>query len=291
MSARAVTATAVLVGFVGILALPGAAEAAQQHEGPVVVAHRGGSQYAPENTLQAIDKADKLGFDWVENDVQRTKDGRLVVIHDTNLARTTNVEKVFPGRAPYNVRDFTAAQIAKLDAGSWKGAKFTGARIPTLTQYLDRVDHNHQKLLMEIKDPELYPGIEKDVLRLLGKEGWLNRDHVRNRLVIQSFSAASVRTVHERRPDITTGFLGTPAKDDLPRYARFADLINPGNGTISARYVAAVHAFRGPHGKRLQLFTWTVNDAATARRMAGFGVDGIISNVPDVVRKAVGGGE
>lgn len=161
MSARAATAIATLVGFVGVLALPTAAEAAPRNNAPVVVAHRGASGYAPENTLQAIDKADKLGFDWVENDVQRTKDGRLVVIHDTNLARTTNVEQVFPGRAPYNVRDFTAAEIAKLDAGRWKGAKFKGARVPTLTQYLDRVDHNHQKLLMEVKNPELYPGIER----------------------------------------------------------------------------------------------------------------------------------
>ncbi|MFF1395500.1 glycerophosphodiester phosphodiesterase [Streptomyces sp. NPDC058287] len=291
MSARAATATAVLAGFVGVLVLPTAAEAAPQHDAPVVIAHRGASGYAPENTLQAIDKADKFGFDWVENDVQRTKDGRLVVIHDTNLARTTNVEQIFPGRAPYNVGDFTAAEIAKLDAGSWKGAEFTGARVPTLTEYLDRVDHNRQKLLMEIKAPELYPGIEKDVLRVLGKEGWLNRDHIRNRLVIQSFSADSVRTVHERRPDITTGFLGTLDVSDLPRYAQFADQINPSNGTISDWYVAAVHAFKGPHHKRLQLFTWTVNDAAAARRAAGLGVDGIITNVPDVVRKAVGGRE
>ncbi|MFB7758422.1 glycerophosphodiester phosphodiesterase [Streptomyces sp. NPDC056121] len=290
MSARAATATATLAGFVGVLALPTAAEAAPQHAAPVVVAHRGASGYAPENTLKAIDKADKLGFDWVENDVQRTKDGRLVVIHDTNLARTTNVEQVFPGRAPYNVRDFTAAEIAKLDAGRWKGAKFKGARVPTLTQYLDRVDHNRQKLLMEVKNPELYPGIEGDILRVLGREGWLDRDHVRNRLVVQSFSARSVRTVHLLRPDLTTGFLGTPAVSDLPRYARFVDRIHPGQGTISKRYVDSVHAFKGPHGKRLQLFTWTVNDAATARRVAGLGVDGIISNVPDVVRKAVGGG-
>ncbi|WP_443045166.1 glycerophosphodiester phosphodiesterase [Streptomyces sp. NBC_00145] len=291
MSARAATAIATLVGFVGVLVLPTASDAAPRNNAPVVVAHRGASGYAPENTLQAIDNADKLGFDWVENDVQRTKDGRLVVIHDTNLARTTNVEQVFPGRAPYNVRDFTAAEIAKLDAGRWKGAKFKGSRVPTLTQYLDRVDHNHQKLLMEVKNPELYPGIETDILRVLGKEGWLNRDHIRNRLVIQSFSANSVRTVHALRPDITTGFLGTPAVSDLPRYARFADRIHPSYGTISQRYVASAHAIKGPHGKRLQLFTWTVNDAATARRMAGLGVDGIISNFPDVVRKAVGGGQ
>jgi len=288
VSARAATATAALVGFVGVLVIPTAAEAAQQDDGPVVVAHRGASGYAPENTLEAVDKADELGFDWVENDVQRTRDGALVVIHDTNLARTTNAEQVFPDRAPWNVGDFTEAEIAKLDAGGWKGAEFTGARIPTLSEYLERVDDNDQKLLLEVKAPELYPGIEDDILRVLGEEGWLKRGHVKHRLVVQSFSANSVRTVHERRPDITTGFLGTPAVGDLPKYAEFADQINPSNGTISEAYVAAVHTFDGPHDKPLQVFTWTVNDAATARRVAGFGVDGIITNFPDVVREAVG---
>ncbi|WP_234018939.1 MULTISPECIES: glycerophosphodiester phosphodiesterase family protein [unclassified Streptomyces] len=273
-----------------MVALPTAAQAATEHAGhgdPVIVAHRGASAYTPENTLEAVDKADDLGFDWVENDVQRTKDGALVILHDTTLTRTTNVEELFPDRAPWNVRDFTAAEIAKLDAGSWKGAEFTGARIPTLHQYLERVEHNHQKLLMEIKSPELYPGIEDQILRQLGRDGWLKRGHIKHRLVIQSFSADSVRTVHERRPDITTGFLGTPAVADLPAYATFSDQINPSHTTIDAGYVDAVHALKGPHGKPLEVYTWTVNDAASTRRAAGLGVDGIITNAPDVVREAL----
>ncbi|NED81407.1 glycerophosphodiester phosphodiesterase, partial [Streptomyces sp. SID11233] len=84
-----------------------------------VVGHRGAPAYAPENTLPSVDKAAELGFRWVENDVQRTKDGELIVLHDTTLTRTTDVEQVFPDRAPWNVRDFTAAEIARLDAGSW----------------------------------------------------------------------------------------------------------------------------------------------------------------------------
>ncbi|MFJ4712436.1 glycerophosphodiester phosphodiesterase [Streptomyces sp. NPDC088785] len=294
MSARTAVALASMTGSVviGVLVLPTAAQAApgaDRHPGPVVVAHRGASAYAPENTLEAVDKADRLGFDWVENDVQRTKDGVLVVLHDTTLTRTTDVEQVFPDRAPWNVKDFTAAEIARLDAGGWKDAAFTGARIPTLHQYLRRVDRNHQKLLMEIKSPELYPGIEDQILRQLGRDGWLDRGHVRGRLVVQSFDAGSVRTVHARRPDITTGFLGTPAVAELPAYTRFADQINPSNTTIGTDYVAAVHAFKGPHGKPLQVYTWTVNDAASARRVAGYGVDGIITNTPDVVRGALKG--
>ncbi|MGD6746157.1 glycerophosphodiester phosphodiesterase [Streptomyces sp. BH106] len=291
MHARAAAALTSVAGSVviGVLVLPTAAQAAPAHNRTVVVAHRGASAYAPENTLAAIDRAHALGITWVENDVQRTKDGALVVLHDTTLARTTNVEQVYPDRSPWNVADFTSAEIAKLDAGSWKGAEYTGSRIPTLHQYLRRVDHNHQKLLMEIKSPELYPGIEVQILRELRRDGWLDSWDVRHRLIVQSFSADSVRTVHTLRPDIKTGFLGTPAVSELPAYAKFADQINPSHTTISADYVKSVHALKGPHGKPLESYTWTVNDAKTAQKVAGFGVDGIISNAPDVVRKAVGG--
>nr|WP_233221290.1 glycerophosphodiester phosphodiesterase family protein [Streptomyces carminius] len=253
---------------------------------PVPVAHRGASAYAPENTLAAVDAARELGVEWVENDVQRTRDGELVVLHDDGLARTTDVEEVFPDRAPWKVADFTAAEIARLDAGSWFAPQYAGEPVPTLRQFLRRVEDNGQRLLLEIKKPELYPGIEADVLRQLREEGWLDRRHVRNRLIIQSFGAGSVRAVHEQAPAVRTGFLGTPAAADLPDYARFADQINPPHTTLSAEYVRRVHALKGPHGKPLEVFTWTVNDAETARRVAAAGVDGIISNKPDVVRDA-----
>ncbi|MGV9901553.1 glycerophosphodiester phosphodiesterase [Streptomyces sp. NPDC003388] len=286
MHARAVAATAVTILGAAALLAPTSDARAGEAAGPLVVAHRGASAYAPENTLASIDKAAGLGFTWVENDVQRTKDGELVVIHDDSLRRTTNAEKVFPGRAPWKVKDFTAAEIARLDAGSWYSAAYAGTRVPTLKQYMRRVEHNHEKLLLEIKNPELYPGIERQTLKLLGNEGWLNRAHL-GRLVVQSFSADSVRTVHELKPALTTAYLGRPSVAQLQRYARFADLINPSYGSISASYVAAVHTFDGPHDRPLGVYAWTVDDAATARKAAGYGVDGVISNKPDVVRAAL----
>ncbi|MEU1126636.1 glycerophosphodiester phosphodiesterase family protein [Streptomyces sp. NPDC005899] len=290
----ATTSTAVAVLFGGCLLLPTAPTGASvtpsavsaTRSAPVVFAHRGASAYAPENTLAAVDAADGLGITWVENDVQLTRDGVLVVVHDTSLKRTTDAEEVFPGRAPWAVKDFTAAEIAKLDAGSWFGARYAGARVPTLTQYLRRVERNHQKLLLEIKSPETYPGIEEETLRVLRQEGWLDRSHVRNRLVVQSFGADSVKTVHARRPDVVTGFLGTPAVSDLPAYAAFTDQINPSHTTIDADYVASVQKLKGAHGKRLRVNTWTVNDAVRAAEVAALGVDGIITNNPDVVRDA-----
>ncbi|WP_405981230.1 glycerophosphodiester phosphodiesterase [Streptomyces sp. NBC_00158] len=266
---------------------PGSPDGTSGVLGPVVYAHRGASAYAPENTLEAIDLARRLGFDWVENDVQRTKDGELVVVHDDTLARTTDVEQVFPGRAPWRVRDFTAAEIARLDAGSWFSPRFAGARVPTLREYMERVQENRQKLLLEIKKPELYPGIEEETLDLLDRLGWLDADHVARRLVVQSFSADSVRIVHGLRPDLVTAFLGTPAVADLPRYAEFTDRINPWHTTISADWVSAVHGLLGAHGKAMEVDTWIVDDAATARKVRDMGVDGIITNAPDVVQGAV----
>lgn len=256
---------------------------------PVVYAHRGASAYAPENTLDAIDLAMRQGFEWVENDVQRTKDGVLVVIHDDTLARTTDVEQVFPDRKPWRVRDFTAAEIARLDAGSWFGDEYAGAFVPTLREYLDRVRHNQQRLLLEIKRPELYPGIEEQTLEVLGEAGWLDERHVTQRLVVQSFSADCVRAVHALRPDLVTAFLGTPKVADLPRYAEFTDRINPWHTTISADWVTAVHGLLGAHGRAMEVDTWIVDDPATARKVQDMGVDGIITNAPDVVREAVGG--
>ncbi|MEU2285055.1 glycerophosphodiester phosphodiesterase family protein [Streptomyces sp. NPDC013178] len=287
MHARAVAVTA--TALLGAVALVSPVHDARAGIGarPEVIAHRGASAQAPENTLAAVDAAADLGARWVENDVQRTKDGELVVIHDDSLSRTTDVEKVFPGRAPWKVKDFTAAEIARLDAGSWFGSAYAGARVPTLKEYVRRVDHHHQKLLLEIKNPQLYPGIEQQTLKALGNEGWLDRQHLSGRLIVQTFSADSLRTVHDLKPAVTTGLLGKPPVTDLPGYARFADLINPSYTSLSREYVSAVHAVTGPHGRPLEVFVWTVDHASVARTVAGYGVDGVITNRPDVVRRAL----
>lgn len=297
------TGTAVLLGVTVVLLgsasaraapIPGPAAAksraadADADADVEVIAHRGASAYAPENTLPAVTLAHDLGAVWVENDVQRTKDGRLVVIHDTTLSRTTDVEERYPDRAPWNVRDFTLAEIARLDAGSWFDEEFAGERVPTLEQYLELLAETGQKLLLEIKAPQLYPGIEKDTLRVLRAYGWLEPDRVGTDLVVQSFSAASVKAVHGLAPRVRTGFLGTPKTADLRTYARFSDQINPPHKDITPGYVTAVHQVEGAHGDPLEVHTWTVDDWVTARRVVDAGVDGVITNRPDVVLDAVG---
>ncbi|MCM2578689.1 glycerophosphodiester phosphodiesterase [Streptomyces meridianus] len=289
MHTRTVAATSgTLLGFCALV-LPIATAEASAARQPTTVAHRGASAYTPENTLAAVDEAHKRGITWVENDVQRTKDGRLVVMHDTTLNRTTDAEQVYPGRSPWKISDFTLAQIQRLDAGSWFAPEYRGQRVPTLKQYLAAVDRNKQNLMLEIKAPELYPGIEKEILAELRKEGWLSAGHLARRLIVQSFSTSSVKAVHRQAPGLKTAFLGMPKTGDLPDYAKFTDQINPSHKSVTADYLAAVHRLKGAHDRKLELFTWTVNDGPTAVRLAKLGVDGIITNTPDVVRDAVAG--
>lgn len=135
-----------------------------------VVAHRGSSGSAPENTIAAVELAVHEQASFVEVDVQRTGDGELVVVHDTTLARTTDVARVFPDRAPWRVGGFTRAELDRLDAGSWCGSEFLGEPIPTLSDVLDTVG-GATGLMLELKAPKLYPGIEaQGVDELFGAE-------------------------------------------------------------------------------------------------------------------------
>ncbi|MFF7728035.1 glycerophosphodiester phosphodiesterase [Streptomyces sp. NPDC008001] len=295
MRIRPVSAvTSALLGLsVLLLAVPQAraaapaARTASQVRTPLVIGHRGAPRRAPENTLASVDEAAGLGITWVENDVQRTKDGALIVMHDTTLERTTDAGRRYPGRAPWRIADFTLAEIRKLDAGSWYDRRFAGERVPTLRSYLQRVDRNRQKLLLEVKAPELYPGIERQLAGELQRAGWLDARHVRNALVVQSFSAPSLKAFHRVRPEVKTGFLGAPKASELRSYAAFADQINPPHRGVTAAWVRSVHAVRGPHGRRLEVSAWTVDNGDRAVELARMGVDGIISNAPQEIEEAL----
>ncbi|MEU9196081.1 glycerophosphodiester phosphodiesterase [Streptomyces hundungensis] len=272
----------------GALALALPTPAAQARAaGPVTVyGHRGAAAYAPENTLSSVQRAADLGAHWVENDVQRTRDGALVVIHDTTLERTTDAKRRYPGRSPWSVGSFTLAEIKTLDAGGWFAPRFRGERVPTLAEYLRRLDRTGQGLLLELKRPELYPGIEGQTLRALTRAGWLDGPHIARRLVVQSFSAPALRTTHRLRPAVRTGYLGNPPVSQLKRYAAFADQINPEQRTVTSAYVKAVHATLGPHRAPMRVNAWTVDSGPAAARLVGLGVDGVITNRPDVIAKA-----
>ncbi|NYI76093.1 glycerophosphodiester phosphodiesterase [Nocardioides panzhihuensis] len=246
-----------------------------------VTAHRGASAYAPENTLAAFAVGIEQRADWIESDVQATKDGELVLMHDTTLSRTTDVEQRFPGRSPWRVKDFTLAEIKTLDAGSWFGEEYAGEPVPTLKEMVEQVRSSRSGILMELKSPGLYPGIEKKVAAEFDSfPGYVRSAVAARRLAVQSFDFGSMKTYKSIQPEVPVGLLGTPAYPDLDSYT-WADQINPHYGSFDASYVARVHALG------MDIHSWTVDDAATMSAVLDRGVDGVITNRPDVLENVI----
>jgi glycerophosphoryl diester phosphodiesterase len=270
---------AVLATLASLLVAVGLAPAAVAAAEPDVVAHRGSSGVAPENTLAAVRLAIKQDSDVVENDIQRTRDGELVIMHDTTLTRTTDVEEVFPARAPWNVGDFTLAEIKKLDAGSWFAPRFAGAEVPTLAEWVNAVGRR-AGMLLEPKAPELYPGIERDLDKELRSLPAFNHALRAGRVAVQSFNHAWLRDYEALAPDVPVGLLyGTkPTDADIAAAATWAQQVNPALGVIDQSTVERVHA------QGLEIHVWTVNDGRDMRRAIDWRVDGIITNYPQVLR-------
>jgi glycerophosphoryl diester phosphodiesterase len=257
---------------------PPASAAPSTTADPDVVAHRGSSGVAPENTIAAVRLAVRQKADVVENDIQRTRDGELVIMHDLTLARTTDVEQVFPDRAPWNVADFTLSEIKQLDAGSWFAPEFAGQRVPTLAEWGQAVGTG-TGMLLEPKSPALYPGIEVDLDKELRSVGVFRTAIQQGRLVVQSFDHPWLRGYKGLAPDVPVGLLfGTrPTQADIDSAATWAEQVNPALGAIDEPVVAAIHA------AGMEAHVWTVNDGAGMRRAISWDVDGIITNYPQVL--------
>lgn len=239
------------------------------------VAHRGASAEVAENTLAALRRAIAHDVDLIEVDVQRTRDGALVLLHDTTLVRTTNVREVFPDRGPWRVSDFTYDEIRSLDAGTWKSAAFSGEHVPTLTEAIEVVRPSSAGLLVELKAPALYPGIAGDVAAALREvPGYLREAAAGRRLVVQSFDVATARAFKREEPLVPVGVLGSPPRSALPELAGWADQVNPSHLSVDGTYVDLVHRLG------LGCLVWTVNRGAAMRRALRMGVDGVITNRP-----------
>ena len=235
------------------------------------IAHRGASGYAPENTMAAFDKALQMKADYFELDVQMSKDGKLVLIHDVTVDRTTDGT----GR----VGDLTFKELRRLDAGSWFDPAFAGERIPTLEEALDRY-RGKIGILIEIKNPELYPGIERKVAKALKKR---NLHKPRNgKIIVQSFNHDSVKKFHSLLPSVPVGVLisyrdeGISDKE-LRNFAKYADYVNPNKDMVDRSLVKRIHRFG------MKTTPWTVRDRAEADRLKSIRVDGIVTDYPDYV--------
>jgi glycerophosphoryl diester phosphodiesterase len=248
------------------------------------VAHRGASSEVAENTLAAVRRAVVLGADLVEIDVRRSKDGALVLMHDSTLTRTTDVQRVFPRRAPWRVEDFTYDELKALDAGSWRSWAFAGEGIPTLAEVLDIIGPSRTGLLLELKSPELYPGIVTDlVAQMRDLRRIVDPALVEGRLVVQSFDVASMKEHRTLAPSVPVGLLGTPSRANLPALGTWAHQVNPSHLSVDKAYVDQVHR------AGMQCLVWTVDRPPAMRRALRIGVDGVITNRPYALGRLLDG--
>ena len=240
-----------------------------------IIAHRGASFDAPENTLSAMKLAWEQNADAIELDLWLSKDGRLVVFHDADAKRIAGV--------PRKIAEMTWAEVQRLDAGAWKDPQFKGERIPTLESILETVPKGRRAVLEIKSGPEIVPEIK----RVLDASKRSSRE-----LAIISFNFESLKKSRETFPDIEHYFLHSYKKD--PETGKFPAL----KPLIARANAAKFHGLnlhfdwpidqdfvREVKGAGLKMLVWTVNDAAVAKRLATAGVDAITTDRPGWLRE------
>jgi glycerophosphoryl diester phosphodiesterase len=274
-----------------VAALPWVGKTADERGGAGIpafanIAHRGASGSAPEATRPAFEKAVTARADYLEMDIQMSRDGYLVAIHDTYLERTTDGS----GR----VGDHTLAQLKALDAGSWfnrahpdrADPAYAGLQLLTLDEIIEAFGTN-RRYYIETKSPELYPGVEEKLIETLEAHGLIERNNV----VLQSFSADSLKKLHALNTDVPLIQLlwyGLTADGELVEesgiadfraIARYATGVGPNVQDGGQRVVDAAFIARA-HRAGLLVHVYTVDDTGTMNELIDAGVDGIFTNFP-----------
>lgn len=222
-----------------------------------ITAHRGASALAPENTMAAFRLAEELGADWIELDVQECADGEIVVMHDSNFARTVGLRA--------NVWELTWPEIAELDAGSRFSPLYAGERIPLLREVLDFARDSGVRLNIELKPTGRERELERSVARLVREYG------MEERCVITSQVYAVLERVKAVAPELETVYVMGLAYGDLSRMTA-ADAFSIQAASITRPLVKRVHNA----GK--EILAWTVNSADAIDRMLSRGVDNVITD-------------
>jgi glycerophosphoryl diester phosphodiesterase len=234
-----------------------------------IVAHRGESASAPENTLASIRMAWEGGADAVEFDVHLTKDGQAIVIHDKDTKRTTGIKKV--------VKQSTLEELRKLDAGSWKDTRWSSERLPTLDEALAATPQKG-RCFIEIKvGPESIPAVSKAIADA-GKP--------REQFAIISFNAATIAEAKRQMPDIEAYWLCGFDRDkktgkwrpSIEEVIKKAKSINADGVDLAAKGLLDQDAVKRIHDEGLKLYVYTVNNPDRARQLADWGVDGITTD-------------
>lgn len=239
---------------------------------PKIIGHRGVAAYAPENTIEGIHTAADMAVEWVELDVKITKDQVPVIFHDDTLERTTNGSGL--------VANLTFEEIRNFECGSWFSDSFAGIRIPTLEEALEAVIDRGLGLNLEIKP---CPGRERETAEAaLDVLSQIWDDH--DRLLISSFSLVSMETALIMAQDWPRALLiGADWPENIAEVHDFLELscVNVNAKTVEREQAEQIMEMGLP------LLAYTVNDAEEARRLLRWGIDGVFSDAPDMVREAL----
>ena len=222
-----------------------------------VIAHRGAAGKAPENTIAAIRQAINDKADWVEIDVQETKDGEVVVIHDSDFMKISGVQT--------KVWDGTLEELRQIDIGSWFDPKFSAERIPTLEEVLLEAK-GKAKVLIELKYYGHDEQLEQRVIDVVEKVG------MSKSVALMSLKPEGVKKARALRPDWETGLLLSKAIGDISKMD--VDFLAINMGMMKPNFVRRAHKV----GKKV--YIWTANDPVSMTSMISLGVDGVITDEP-----------
>lgn len=239
-----------------------------------VISHRGANKYAPQNTLAAFETALNLGVDGFETDVHLTKDGEIVLCHNSSIDETSN------GKG--ELGNLTLQQLKRYDFGSYFSEKFAGTKIPTLREYLDFIKTTDISVLnIEIKSQkENNSIIVKDTIEMIKEYDLFDK------LLISSFDTDVLIGVKKYDEKCKTGFLYAPNRNVTPvilsrvvqmtKTQLHADAIHPYYRFITRKLVETAH------NNGIEVSPWTVNNVKDINKLIDYGVDGLITDLPDV---------
>jgi glycerophosphoryl diester phosphodiesterase len=230
----------------------------------IVVAHRGAAGKAPENTLASVEQAIGDRADWIEIDVQESADGQVMVVHDSDFMKLAGVNlKVWEG---------TYEQIRRIDVGGWFGPEFRDERVPTLREVLETA-RGRSRIVIELKYYGHDQALERRVVDVVESAGMVSD------VAVMSLKYEGVQKIRQLRPDWTIGLLSATAIGDLARLD--VDFLAVNTGLATAGFVDRAQNA----GK--SVFVWTVNDPVSMSRMMSLGVDGVITDEPEMAREVL----
>ncbi|WP_171038138.1 glycerophosphodiester phosphodiesterase family protein [Aquibacillus sediminis] len=244
-----------------------------------VIAHRGASAYMPEHTIPAYQLAQQMGADYIEIDVQMTKDGHVVAMHDETVDRTTN--------GSGDVSSFTLEQVKQLEVvveGNLPNADSTDITIPTLEEILYYFG-DETKYYIELKSPHLNPGMKETVLELLESYRYINQQGETKNVVIESFNKDTLKAIHGSHPKLPlVQLLGEEQtkdinKEEIEEWKNYADGVGPMFEALDRHDVYQLRT------AGLQVHTYTINDVEQMKTAIQWGVTGIFTDKVDIATK------